>query len=99
VEIELRERGGGVEFAVRVVPRAKRNEIAGERNGALCVRVSAPPVGGAANAALCAFLAELLGVRRSAVSIVAGERSRAKRVLVLGLSHDEVQCKLEELLG
>ena len=82
------------ELRVRVQPRAKRSEIAGEREGALVIRVAAPPVDGKANAALCAFLAERLGVPKSAVSVVRGQSSRDKLVRVEGLDDDELRAKL-----
>jgi hypothetical protein len=70
---------------VRVVPRAAKDGLAGERAGALLVRLTAPPVAGAANAALARFLGERLGVRPSAVTIVKGETSRNKLVRVAGI--------------
>jgi len=85
---------GGVTLAVRVTPRARKNEIAGVAGEALKVKLAAPPVEGAANAALCAFLAEQLGVRKSAVTLVAGQASRQKVVRVEGVTADEVQARL-----
>lgn len=79
----------GAILTVRVTPRARRSAIAGlvqldgERS-ALSVRLAAPPVDGAANAELVAFLAGTAGVARSAVSIVAGDKSRVKRVRIAG---------------
>jgi uncharacterized protein (TIGR00251 family) len=73
------------DVAVRVVPRAKRDEIAGERDGRLLVRVTAPPVDGKANAAVCRLLAKALGVPRTRVSIARGESSRDKLVCVEGV--------------
>ena len=69
---------GGARFAVRVQPRASRNEIAGMQNGVLRVRLQAPPVDGAANEALIAFLADELGVPRRHIRIVSGFGSRNK---------------------
>lgn len=69
---------------VRVIPRAKRTEFGGERGGAFLVRLAAPPVEGAANDALIAFLAEALDLPRRNIRIIAGERSRTKRVAVAG---------------
>ena len=69
---------GGARFAVKVQPRASRNEIAGMQNGILRVRLQAPPVEGAANEALIAFLADELGVSRRHVRIVSGFGSRNK---------------------
>lgn len=71
---------------IRVIPRAKRSEVAGTRGDAWLVRLQAPPVDGAANEELIALLAKLLGVPRRAVTIVGGERSREKRVHVAGIA-------------
>jgi uncharacterized protein (TIGR00251 family) len=71
---------------VRVIPRASRPGLAGTRDGALLVRLSAPPVEGAANAELIQVLAKALGVPKRQVTIVAGERGRLKRVRVEGLT-------------
>jgi uncharacterized protein (TIGR00251 family) len=68
---------------VRVIPRAQKTEFSGERDGRMVVRLAAPPVDGAANDALIAFLAEHYHVPRSRVRIVSGERSRNKRVEIL----------------
>jgi len=95
-QFKITEAEGGVTFAVRVVPRASRNEIAGIHGDALKVRLTAPPVEGRANDALIAFLAKRLGVRKSQVEIVAGDTSRRKLIRVIGLSGQEVE---ERLLG
>jgi uncharacterized protein (TIGR00251 family) len=83
-----------VTFPVRVVPRAPREALAGERAGALVVRLTAPPVGGAANAALVRFLGQALGVKSSAVAILRGETGRDKLVRVSGLSAALVRERL-----
>ena len=70
---------------MRVQPRASRDALAGERAGALVVRLTAPPVEGAANEALARFLGKALGVPPSAVRIVAGATGRNKVVAVAGL--------------
>ena len=75
----------GVDIRVRVVPRAKRNELAGERAGALLVRVTAPPVDGKANAAVCRLIARAAGVPPSRVSVVRGASARDKVVRVEGV--------------
>jgi len=67
---------------VRVAPRSSRNEIAGERDGRLLVRVTAPPADGKANAAMLALLAKHLGVPKSRLEIVRGSSSRDKTVAV-----------------
>jgi uncharacterized protein len=75
---------------VRLQPRAARDEILGERDGALLVRLTAPPVEGRANAALCRLVARRLGVASSRVAVVRGAKSRDKVVGVEGLSSAEV---------
>jgi uncharacterized protein (TIGR00251 family) len=80
---------------VRVQPRAPRSEIVGWRaDGALSVRVAAPPVEGRANAALVALLAGALGVRPSAVAVELGARGRDKLVKVEGLTPAEVRRRI-----
>lgn len=71
-------------FAVRVVPRASKTAIVGEHDGALKVRVAAPPVEGAANAELMHFLSKQLGVPPRAVEIVGGHTSKTKVVRAAG---------------
>jgi uncharacterized protein (TIGR00251 family) len=70
---------------VRLQPRARREEVVGERAGAVVIRVTAPPVDGKANAALCAFVARAAGVPRSRVRVVRGHGSRDKVVRVDGV--------------
>jgi uncharacterized protein (TIGR00251 family) len=77
-----------VELDVRVIPRASRDELAGMRDGRLLVRVTAPPLDGRANAAVCALLAKAAGVPKGAVSVVRGERSRDKRVRIEGVADE-----------
>ncbi len=74
------------ELTVRLQPRARANEIVGERAGALVVRVTAPPLDGRANEALCALLAKRAGVAKGNVSIVRGASSRDKVVRVEGVA-------------
>ena len=88
--IEISERDGSVVFAVRVTPRASRDAIEGEYEGALKVRLTAPPVEDRANDALRHFLAARLNVPVSAVRIVTGEKSRNKRVSVPGVTRAQV---------
>ena len=90
----IRQTTAGVELDVRVIPRAKRTEAAGLRNGALVVRLAAPPVDGAANTALVAFLASALGVPSRAVQLLSGERGRQKRILIAGAVVAQVESAL-----
>lgn len=80
----------GVLIRVRVQPRARVERLEGIHGGQLRLRLKAPPVDGAANAACIAFLAKALGVRRSQVHIQAGEKSRDKLIHISGLAHADV---------
>lgn len=88
----MSERAGAVRFTVRVQPRASRAAIDGLHGDALKLRVSAPPVEGAANEAVVALLADALDVPRRAVRIVAGESSRSKVVEVDGVDAARVRA-------
>jgi len=88
--IEISERDGSIIFAVRVTPRASRDAIEGEYQGALKIRLTAPPVEDRANDALRRLLAARLNVPVSAVRIVGGEKSRNKRVAVAGVTRAQV---------
>jgi uncharacterized protein (TIGR00251 family) len=79
---------------VRLQPRARRTEVAGERGEAIVIRVTAPPVDGKANAALCAFVAERAGVPRSRVRVVRGAASRDKLVRVEGIEPAALRAAL-----
>jgi uncharacterized protein (TIGR00251 family) len=88
--LQLKPGPDGVSFSVRVQPRASREAILGERDGVLRVRLTAPPVEGAANEALRRLLAKALGTAPSAVEILRGQRGRDKQVLVAGVSPEAV---------
>jgi uncharacterized protein (TIGR00251 family) len=81
------------DLAVRLQPRARRDEIVGERNGLLVVRVTAPPVDGRANAALCRLIAKAVGVAPSKVEIVRGHGSRDKVVRVADVDKGALHSK------
>jgi uncharacterized protein (TIGR00251 family) len=93
-EWPITEVNGGVTFSVRVVPRSSRNQIVGVEGGALKIKLTAPPVEGAANAALIECVAEWLGVKRSAVSIVSGDKARNKIMRVSGVMREQVLRKM-----
>lgn len=80
-----RRRNLSVAIDIRVQPRAPRDELAGERAGRALVRVTAPPVDGKANAAVCAAIAKALGVPKGRVAVVRGLSSRDKTVRVDGI--------------
>ncbi|MBK8002884.1 MAG: YggU family protein [Gemmatimonadetes bacterium] len=84
----------GIRIALQVQPRASRSEVLGLQGDALKVRVQAPPVEGAANQAVVELVAEALGVRRGAVSLVAGETGRRKVVAVAGITAAEAARRL-----
>ena len=84
----------GVILDVRVIPRAKKTEIFGVRDGALVVRLAAPPVEGAANRSLVAFLADTLRLPSRAIQILSGERGRHKRIAIAGVSAAAVEAAL-----
>ena len=96
--IRITAHEGGAAFAVKVVPRASRNEIAGVQGEMLRVRLTAPPVEGAANKALVKFLAETLKVPERDIEIVAGHAGRRKVVRVASLSACELDTRLREHL-
>jgi uncharacterized protein (TIGR00251 family) len=88
----------GVIVSVRVIPRAGKSGVAGTRGGALLVRLTAPPVEGAANAELIQVLASALGVPKRMVSIVSGEHARQKRVHVAGMDTATAEALLRVYL-
>lgn len=90
MSIEVTKSSGWVQFAVHLQPRASRDEIVGEFQGALKIRVTSPPVDGRANEALCRLLAVRLKVPRAAVRIAGGERSRRKRLEISGVTPDQI---------
>ena len=92
--ISIRESAAGVSFALKVQPRAKRNGLTGVVGEALKLALAAPPVEGKANAACIEFLATLLNVPRTSVTIVAGHSSRNKSVRVTGVSARDVEARL-----
>jgi len=94
--INYSEKNGCLSFTVRVVPRASTSQIVGEHDGALRVRIAAPPVDGAANAELISTLAKAFKVPRSAVEITTGHSSKLKHVSVIGVSHEALLGVLQK---
>ena len=93
--IPIRDTSQGVSFAVKVHPRAKKNAITGEVGGAIKLALTAPPIEGKANQACIEFLANLLKVPRSSVTIASGQTSRNKVVRIAGLTAKEVEQRLK----
>lgn len=81
----LAERADGCVLSIHVQPGARGAGVVGEHGDALKIRIDSPPIEGRANQALIAFLASRLGLAKGAVTLLAGESSRRKRVLVTGL--------------
>jgi uncharacterized protein (TIGR00251 family) len=90
-ELRIREHDGAITFEVRVAPRASRNRVIGVQDGALRVALTAPPVDGAANEALKKLLAKALGVAKSDVEILRGDRARIKVLRIHGVNAGEVR--------
>jgi uncharacterized protein len=93
--LQARETSEGIEVKLHVLPRAKRCEISGTHNGALKVRVTAPPVDDAANRAIIDFFSALLDIPKSSMCISAGLKSRDKilqiRKLPLRIFHERLE--------
>jgi uncharacterized protein (TIGR00251 family) len=92
--IEIVDRNGAITIMVRVIPRASRNAIEGAYGEALKVRLTAPALDNRANEALRRLLAERLNVQVAAVRIVAGEKSRTKRISIAGITREHIITKL-----
>jgi len=82
---------GGVQFSVRLQPRASSSAVVGTHGEALKVRVTAPPVDGAANEMLVKVLSATFGVPANAITILAGATSRTKVVRLAGVSEADVR--------
>ena len=82
------------QIEVRLRPRGSSDELAGVRDGVLQAKVTAPPVGGKANKALCKLIAKRVGVAPSRVSVVHGEKSRDKVVRVEGVDAERLRAAL-----
>lgn len=90
----LRDDQGGVVLELLIQPRASRTRVVGEHDGRLKIQLAAPPVDGEANAALIAFLADELGVKKAAVVIERGDTGRRKTVRVSGVAAAAVLAAL-----
>jgi uncharacterized protein YggU (UPF0235/DUF167 family) len=88
----------GVRLETRVTPRASRNAVEGIRDGRLVIKVTSPPVDHAANAAVIEVLADALHLPTRALTIVAGEQSRLKSLVVAGLAAPEIRARLSAIL-
>ena len=93
----IKETSEGVTVSLLIQPRASKNEVVGPQGESLKVRLTAPPVDGAANKMCTAFLAKCLGVSKSSLEIVSGQSSRHKQILIRsGEGLDTIRKRLEK---
>ena len=88
----------GIVLRVRVQPGAGRSSVTGRHGDALALKVAAPPIGGRANSQCVEFVADLLGVRKSQVEIVSGDKSRLKRIRVADIDPDRARDAIAQEL-
>jgi uncharacterized protein len=93
----IRETAAGLEVRIHVQPRAKRCEFCGFHNGALKLKVVAPPVDDAANRAVIEFFASLLDVAKSTISIASGQKSRDKTLFIQGISQKTFLARMNRI--
>ncbi|HYE73388.1 MAG TPA: DUF167 domain-containing protein [Blastocatellia bacterium] len=96
--LKFTTQSSNVTFSVRVQPRASKSEFVGEVEGALKIRLAAPPVDGAANEELISFLAKLLNVSRRQVSIISGATAKHKIIRVEGISGEQFEGAISQQL-
>ena len=92
--IEIKENSDGIDLKVRVIPRSSRTMIVGEHDGALKVKISSPPVDGAANDEIIKLMAKTLGVSRSRVEIVSGQTAKAKQIRISDVTAEQAKNAL-----
>jgi uncharacterized protein len=97
--LDLSPDGDGCLLKAKVTPRGSSNAVLGVAEGALRLRLTAPPVEGAANAAARDFLAELLGLPRRSVELARGQTARAKVFRIGGLGPESVRARLASALA
>jgi uncharacterized protein (TIGR00251 family) len=97
--LTVNETEEGVTFAIRVLPRSSKCELAGLQKDALRIRITAPPVEGRANEESIRFLAALFNVKRNQVVIKAGRKSKNKLIYIAGLTREDILAALPESCG
>ena len=95
--VRLRESKKGLTFDIQVIPHASRAELVGVQDSALKVKVTAPPVEGAANEACIKLLAKELGLKKSQMEISSGAKSRKKTVMIKDISKTELETKINNI--
>lgn len=88
----------GAALECRIQPGASRSRLLGDYDGKLKIAVAAPPVDGKANLALIGFLSEILGVAKSRIELARGESGRSKRLVISGISVEELRILLEKAM-
>lgn len=97
-DVQFSDAKRGAAITVKVMPRAKKTEVAGLMDdGTVKIRLAAPPVDGAANKALIAFLSEALGIPGQQIDIIAGAKSERKLISLVGISPDTVEAIFQQL--
>ena len=91
----MQETPKGILIAVKVTPKANRTEVIGYKNQEICIRIAATPEKGEANAELIHFLSKKLGIAKIRIALVSGEKSRHKKVSIIGITMKEAVEKLE----
>lgn len=94
MNLKIQERDGGITIECFVTPRARQSEIKGMRDGALAIALTAPPAEGKANKALIGFIAEILDIPRSSVSILKGMSSRKKILFIQDITKNEAAFRI-----
>ncbi len=92
----IKQLPGGVQISLHVLPNAPKSQIIGEHNGSLKIKIKAPPVDGKANEAIVEFFSRLLKVSKSSIEILKGDKSKAKKILIHGLTVEVVQSHLQQ---
>lgn len=93
--VQITVTDGGLRLSVKVQPRSSRNQVCGESDGMLKIKLTAPPVEGEANQALIEFLARQLQITRGQVRLIRGESSRQKLVEIAGLTREQLLERLQ----
>ncbi|NLW92235.1 MAG: YggU family protein [Syntrophomonadaceae bacterium] len=92
--LNIKENAEAITVEIKVQPRASRNQIVGEQDGLLKVKLTAPPVEGEANQALVNYLASVLDTPRRNIMLIKGETSRNKIISIKGMSRDTFLHKI-----
>lgn len=95
--VRLRESKQGLTFDIQVIPHASRVELVGVQDGVLKIKVTAPPMEGAANEACIKLLAKELGLKKSQMEISSGAKSRKKTVMIKDISKKELETKINNI--